>query len=135
MSKIIRKLSLLNLQIWDGWGLCTGCSLRSSFDTSEDLFCWSLMKSVHIFFCFQRKPDSSDDRHVMSKHTSIYPNEQEVIKNYILLGVEQLTTDPEIINFISCPTHLRKKFILVINRKIPIFLLSILLSCWHYSIY
>lgn len=26
----------------------------------------------------QRKPDSSDDRHVMAKHTAIYPNEQEL---------------------------------------------------------
>ena len=25
-----------------------------------------------------RRPDTSDDRHVMSKHASIYPNEAEV---------------------------------------------------------
>lgn len=25
-----------------------------------------------------RRPDTSDDRHVMAKHTSIYPNEQEL---------------------------------------------------------
>ena len=25
-----------------------------------------------------RRPDTSDDRHVMAKHSSIYPNEAEV---------------------------------------------------------
>lgn len=31
-----------------------------------------------MFFQGVRKPDSSDDRHVMAKHASIYPNEEEL---------------------------------------------------------
>lgn len=29
-----------------------------------------------------RRPDSSDDRHVMAKHASIYPNEAEVHNHF-----------------------------------------------------
>lgn len=42
-----------------------------------------------IFWLFQRRPDSVDDRHVMAKHTQIYPKEEE------LNAVQKIITNSE----------------------------------------
>ena len=46
------------------------------------LYAYQIIEQLIIVLQGMRRPDSSDDRHVMAKHASIYPNEAEVHYHY-----------------------------------------------------
>ena len=46
------------------------------------LYAYQIKEQLIIVLQGMRRPDSSDDRHVMAKHASIYPNEAEVHYHY-----------------------------------------------------
>ena len=72
-------------QVWWWWSLMpfrpcglAGNPMHRSIDVAFH-GPWVLLTVVlDVYFQHMRRPDTSDDRHVMAKHQNIYPNESEV---------------------------------------------------------